>query len=208
MTEAGRTWLIAVGEAMAPAQGSRWRPQPRFARVSARNQGLSVRANSPAPWDPPARGPRLTVERLGERARQLRDELDLAGVRDRESELHDKRYLKFTKLSDGMTRVHGLLDPESAATSCRSSTRSHHRGGAGRDSSIRMRWNAPSRSCATSAPTASSPSTRSSTWFDSALPRTTAESSARGSPPCTCSSPSATSPPARESPSSRDRPRR
>ena len=55
------------------------------------------------------------MERLAERARELRDELDLAGVRDREAARHDKRYLKFTKLPDGMTRVHGLLDPESAA---------------------------------------------------------------------------------------------
>jgi hypothetical protein len=57
----------------------------------------------------------LTVEQLGSRARELRDELDLAGIRDREAARHDKRYLKFTRLPDGMTRVHGLLDPESAA---------------------------------------------------------------------------------------------
>ena len=57
----------------------------------------------------------LTLERLAARARQLRDELDEAAVVDREQERRDRRFLSLTPLADGMTRLTGLLDPESAA---------------------------------------------------------------------------------------------
>jgi hypothetical protein len=57
----------------------------------------------------------LTVERLAARARELRDEVDAAGVAQRESEQRERRYLSLTPLPDGMTRLAGLLDPESAA---------------------------------------------------------------------------------------------
>lgn len=59
--------------------------------------------------------PDLTVERLAARAREVRDDLDAAGVTDRERELRSRRYLTLTPQTDGMTRVAGLLDPESAA---------------------------------------------------------------------------------------------
>lgn len=59
--------------------------------------------------------PTLTVEQLASRAREFRDELDAASVRDRHAALREKRYLTFTPLSDGMTRISGMLDPESAA---------------------------------------------------------------------------------------------
>jgi hypothetical protein len=57
----------------------------------------------------------MTVERLANRAREMRDEIDVEGVRDREQRLRDRRYLHITPVGDGMTRIHGLLDPESAA---------------------------------------------------------------------------------------------
>lgn len=57
----------------------------------------------------------LTLEQLAARARVVRAGLDVAGVAVREQELRDRRYLSLTKLPDGMTRVSGLLDPESAA---------------------------------------------------------------------------------------------
>jgi hypothetical protein len=59
--------------------------------------------------------PAFTVERLAARARELRDDLDTAGVADRERLLREKRYLSLTPTGDGMTRLAGLLDPESAA---------------------------------------------------------------------------------------------
>jgi hypothetical protein len=57
----------------------------------------------------------LPPEKAARRAREMRDELDAAGVADREQALRDKRFLKLTRQSDGMTRLYGLLDPESAA---------------------------------------------------------------------------------------------
>lgn len=60
--------------------------------------------------------PGLTLERLAARARELRTDLDLEHVGERETELRDRRYLHVTPQLDGMTRLSGLLDPESAAT--------------------------------------------------------------------------------------------
>ncbi|WP_187270536.1 HNH endonuclease signature motif containing protein [Lacisediminihabitans profunda] len=57
----------------------------------------------------------LPPEKVARQARELRDELDEAGVVDRESELREKRFLRLTRQADGMTRIVGLLDPESAA---------------------------------------------------------------------------------------------
>lgn len=62
-----------------------------------------------------ALAPSVTVERLAAHARQLRDDLDTAGVADRERQLREKRFLSLTPNGDGMTRLSGLLDPESAA---------------------------------------------------------------------------------------------
>lgn len=57
----------------------------------------------------------LDVDRLFRRARQLRDELDLAGVAERERARRAARSLRVFRTSDGMTRATWLLDPESAA---------------------------------------------------------------------------------------------
>jgi hypothetical protein len=57
----------------------------------------------------------MTPERVAVRARQARDDLDVAGVADREAHLRSRRFLRLTPLDDGMTRIAGLLDPESAA---------------------------------------------------------------------------------------------
>jgi hypothetical protein len=57
----------------------------------------------------------LPPEKVAQRARERRDELDEAGVVDREAALREKRFLRLTRQPDGMTRLFGLLDPESAA---------------------------------------------------------------------------------------------
>jgi hypothetical protein len=57
----------------------------------------------------------LPPEKVAKRARELRDELDAAGVADREQALREKRFLRLTPRPDGMTSIFGLLDPESAA---------------------------------------------------------------------------------------------
>lgn len=57
----------------------------------------------------------LDVDRLFRRARQIRDELDTAGVAEREAARRDARSLRIHRTADGMTRATWLLDPESAA---------------------------------------------------------------------------------------------
>lgn len=61
----------------------------------------------------------LTLEQLSVRARNARALLDLDGqpeqVAEREQALRDRRYLFLSRQADGMTRLSGLLDPESAA---------------------------------------------------------------------------------------------
>ncbi|CAN5387018.1 hypothetical protein BH10ACT6_BH10ACT6_11700 [soil metagenome] len=57
----------------------------------------------------------LPPEKVARQARALRDELDAAGVIDREAALREKRFLHLYLQADGMTRVSGLLDPASAA---------------------------------------------------------------------------------------------
>ena len=57
----------------------------------------------------------LPPEKVARHARELRDELDEAGIADRESFLREKRFLRLIPQPDGMTKLIGLLDPESAA---------------------------------------------------------------------------------------------
>jgi hypothetical protein len=57
----------------------------------------------------------LGEEKLITRARQIRDQLDEAGVAGREEALREKRCLNLYPQPDGTTRISGLLDPENAA---------------------------------------------------------------------------------------------
>jgi hypothetical protein len=57
----------------------------------------------------------LDPDRLHKRARELRDELDEAGIADREAARRELRSLRFVKHSDGMSVLTWRLDPESAA---------------------------------------------------------------------------------------------
>jgi hypothetical protein len=55
------------------------------------------------------------ADRLAVQAREERDAADEAGIAERERARRDRRYLKLLPQWDGMTKVIGLLDPESAA---------------------------------------------------------------------------------------------
>lgn len=57
----------------------------------------------------------LDPDRLHRRAREVRDELDEAGIADREAARRELRSLRFVKHSDGMSVLTWRLDPESAA---------------------------------------------------------------------------------------------
>jgi hypothetical protein len=57
----------------------------------------------------------LPPEKVAKRARELRDELDAAGIADREEALRQMRSLRMWKRRDGLSEMHALFDPESAA---------------------------------------------------------------------------------------------
>ena len=57
----------------------------------------------------------LDADRLYRRARDLRNEIDLAGIADREETRRQARALRFYQRPDGMSRLTWDLDPESAA---------------------------------------------------------------------------------------------
>ena len=57
---------------------------------------------------------RLDPDRLRKRAREVRDELDAAGVADREAALRGRRSLRRIDLRDGMKRLVWDYDPETA----------------------------------------------------------------------------------------------
>ncbi|MBN9238477.1 MAG: hypothetical protein BGO97_02240 [Micrococcales bacterium 70-64] len=57
----------------------------------------------------------LDPDRLLRRARQVRDELDEAGIADREAARRGRRSLRFTRLPDGMSRAVWVMDPETSA---------------------------------------------------------------------------------------------
>jgi Domain of unknown function (DUF222)/HNH endonuclease len=57
----------------------------------------------------------VDADRLFRRARELRDEIDEAGIKDREAALRDKRSLTFISLPDGMSLLKWRMDPETAA---------------------------------------------------------------------------------------------
>jgi hypothetical protein len=63
----------------------------------------------------PLGSPALDADRIYRRARELRDELDEAGIAERERTRREARSLRFVKQSDGMSLLIWKLDPESAA---------------------------------------------------------------------------------------------
>ncbi|MHC5796752.1 HNH endonuclease signature motif containing protein [Lacisediminihabitans sp. FW035] len=57
----------------------------------------------------------LDVDRLSVRARQVRDQIDEAGIADREQHRRAARRLRLVTQADGMTRLVWIMDPETAA---------------------------------------------------------------------------------------------
>jgi len=132
-------WLAVLGEAVADATLSVEQIEVIRTRLGAVTGASQLGSPEPVPAVPDdaalspdecvaldaaladaaarliANAPGLTVEQLATRAAAARDDLDLAGVSAREEALRDKRSLRVYRQSDGMTAIHGLLDPESAA---------------------------------------------------------------------------------------------
>lgn len=109
-------WLGPVAAAVAQGRSSVGAAEAIVAGLGLPDDLVSAADLSTASQQLLAESAGLTVERLAARARELRSDLDLEHVGDREAQLHERRYLHLTPRADGMTRLSGLLDPESAAT--------------------------------------------------------------------------------------------
>lgn len=114
LTADGDSWLAPVGAGLASGRVSVEKADVIRTGLGAPTADIAADDLLDAAAELAALAPTTTVERLAARARELRDELDAASVRDRHRALRDKRYLTLTPRSDGMTRIDGLLDPESA----------------------------------------------------------------------------------------------
>ncbi|MBN9142069.1 MAG: DUF222 domain-containing protein [Micrococcales bacterium] len=108
-------WRAVIGDAVAAATVSVEAAEVIRTRLGQASEGVSEEALLDAATALIEVAPGLMIEALAVRAARARDELDLAGIAGRENALRDKRYLRVTKQLDGMTRINGLLDPESAA---------------------------------------------------------------------------------------------
>lgn len=115
LTPDGAAWLAPVGSALEGGSVSVAKADAIRAGLGAPTADIAADDLTDAAAELARLAPALTVDRLAARARELRDELDAAGVADRERMLREKRFLNLTPTADGMTRITGLLDPESAA---------------------------------------------------------------------------------------------
>lgn len=109
-------WLGDVADSVAQGQSSVAVADAIRVGLGTPDGAVTAEALSGAAARLLAEAPGLTVERLAARARELRSDLDLDHVADREAHLRARRYLYLVPQADGMTRLSGLLDPESAAT--------------------------------------------------------------------------------------------
>ena len=108
-------WLAAVGAAVRAGSLSLEAADVIRAGLGEPDESVSAESLGDAAVELIAASSSLTLEQLAARAREVRADLDAAHVRDREQALRDRRYLRVMPQSDGMTRIAGLLDPESAA---------------------------------------------------------------------------------------------
>jgi hypothetical protein len=108
-------WLAPALAAMARGELSAEAVEVIRAGLGQPTAGVQVDALADATGALATQAREVTLERLAALARERRDDLDLAGVALREEERRQRRFLRLTPQLDGMTRIVGLLDPESAA---------------------------------------------------------------------------------------------
>ena len=106
-------WLRAVGTAVAAGSLSTAAADAIRNGLGSTSAGVSAGALAGAAARLLELG--LDPDRLFRRARELRDQLDEAGIQDREQELFEKRSLTFTRLPDGMSLLRWRMDGETAA---------------------------------------------------------------------------------------------
>jgi hypothetical protein len=107
-------WLAAVGTGVATGAVSVVKADVIKNGLGSPTEDVAADDLADAAQQLAILAPTMSVEKLAARARELRDELDAANVRDRHRALREKRYWHMTRRPDGMTHLDALLDPESA----------------------------------------------------------------------------------------------
>jgi hypothetical protein len=113
--EAAEPWLACVAAAVSSGALSVGAADAIRTGLGAPTDNVPADALALAAASLVALAATLDVDRLLRHSRELRDDLDAAGVADRERERFEKRSLKHFRLSDGMGRAVWDMDPETYA---------------------------------------------------------------------------------------------
>ena len=108
-------WLVCVAEAVSAGQLSVAAAEAIRVGLGEPGEQVTVEHLADAAEALVRDAREVTLERLAVSARARRDELDEAGIALREEQRRERRFLHLIPQADGMTRINGLLDPESAA---------------------------------------------------------------------------------------------
>jgi hypothetical protein len=114
-TEATRPWLRAVALAVAEGRLGVSAANVIEAGLGIPREAVAASSLTEAADSLVRDAASLTLEQLASAARDLRAAIDASGIAEREEQQRERRYLVLTPQLDGMTRISGLLDPESAA---------------------------------------------------------------------------------------------
>jgi len=121
--EAAEPWLACVAAAVAAGSLSVGAADAIRTGLGTPTDNVSSAALASAAADLCALAGSQDVDRLLKRARELRDDLDEAGIADRERECFEKRSLKLFGTGNGMGRMIWDMDPETYATVLELNTR-------------------------------------------------------------------------------------
>jgi hypothetical protein len=110
-----RSWLAPVGAAVVDDGLSLASADSISNGLGAPSDAVTADELSAAAQQLCEEATTLDADRLYRRACALRDELDAAGIAERESSRHDERALRFFTLTSGMSRLIWNMDPETAA---------------------------------------------------------------------------------------------
>jgi len=108
-------WLGAVGAAVAAGSLSVGAAEAIRSGLGSPSSSITPEALAAAAAELCSLAPQLDPDRLFKRARELRDDLDVAGVAERERAQYEARSLRLFQRPNGMTHASWELDPRSAA---------------------------------------------------------------------------------------------
>jgi len=121
--EASEPWLVSVAAAVSSGSLSVGGADAIRTGLGQPTDNVSSAALAGAAASLCGLAATLDVDRLLKRARELRDDLDEAGIADRERECFEKRSLKMFLQGNGMGRLVWDMDPETYATVLELNTR-------------------------------------------------------------------------------------